>query len=86
MDHAAFLQALRGTAAGRARALVIANYEKQRHRYQRAYAIITDSMRAARQKYDTCAWIPPCLYDRSFISRETLAESAKSRPQCHLSC
>lgn len=67
--HQDLLKGLRSPGAARVRRKVIQRYNEQRTRYERAYAIVTRSMRQCRDVY---AWIPVRLHDRSFVLSATL--------------
>ena len=62
--HSDLLAALRSPDAAEVKRNFIQRYNAQRARYERAYAIVTRSMRQCRETY---CWIPVKLHDRSFV-------------------
>lgn len=64
--HSDLLAGLRSLEAAEVKRKFIERYNAQRTRYERAYAIVTQSMRQCRETY---CWIPVRLHDRSFVQR-----------------
>jgi len=64
LTHAIFLETLKSKAADRVKEKLIRLQKHRREKYERAYAMVTQSMKQCRPYYP---WIPVKLHDRSFV-------------------
>ena len=68
MNHEVFRSVLISAEANALRRALLSQIKDRQERYEKAYRMITESMRQCRGTY---GWIPLVLYDRSRISGAT---------------